>query len=405
MTRPLTKEETNEYWADRTNSVLTDGHFARFRNRWEGRLQGIGLDLYGKPLDEPTVHINRAMYPDAEVIEQEPPEDYQPPRLLRVGGDIGHRTAADLRSGPPPPQLVDEFLTAEGPTIVYAKGGTGKGMLACHFALRLVRDGHVVMVIDYEGHEREWGSRLRGLGATEEELSRVHYRAPYGSDWTAATGPLSAVALMVRADCERLGVTFIVVDSYSVATSNGDTMGGETAAREYFGALAVLGLPSLTIAHVRGDSGTFPERPFGSVFVHNLARETWAVERVNDDKAEHVDPDEIRLGPSVVNLELRNMKSNARPRQGPQFMTFEFFGDGSIEVSSNEPDRRRTFNYIKRALGGGRIRTVKEILAAIREETGKSDITDQAVRNQLTRNRDTFHEYEDEFPAKWGLVE
>ena len=179
---------------------------------------------------------------------------------------IGCRTAADLRYGLPPDQLADPFLTPEGPTVIYARGGTGKGMTACWLTQRLVAGSHVVMVLDFEGHEREWGSRLRGLGLTDDELSRVHYRAPFSSDWTAPTGSLAAVAQAIRDDAARLGVTVLIVDSYSVATSNGDTMGGEAAAREYFSALARIGLPSLTIAHVRGDSGKFPDRPFGSVF-------------------------------------------------------------------------------------------------------------------------------------------
>jgi hypothetical protein len=195
---------------------------------------------------------------------------------------IGDRTAADLRHGLPPAQLVDAFLTAEGPTVVYARGGTGKGMFACWLITRLVGDGHVVMVLDYEGHEREWGSRLRGLGLDADGLTRVPYRAPFGPDWTAPTGALSVVADAVRQDAERLGVSYVVVDSYTTATSNGDTMGGEQAAREYFSALSRIGLPSLTIAHVRGDSGRFPERPFGSVHVHNLARETWAAEQLGE---------------------------------------------------------------------------------------------------------------------------
>ena len=196
---------------------------------------------------------------------------------------IGYRTAADLRYGTPPDQLADPFATPEGPTILYARGGTGKGLMACWLSLRLVRSGHAVMVIDFEGHEREWGSRLRGLGLDDDELRKVHYRAPFAADWTAPTGALSLVADLIREDAERVGATYIVVDSYSVATSNGDTMGGEAAAREYFSALSKIGLPSLTIAHVRGDASKFPERPFGSVFVHNLARETWAAERLGDD--------------------------------------------------------------------------------------------------------------------------
>jgi hypothetical protein len=89
------------------------------------------------------------------------------------------------------------------------------------------------MVLDYEGHEREWGSRLRGLGLTDEELAHVHYRAPFGSDWTAVRGELDKVADLVREDAQRVNATYLVVDSYTFATSTGDTMGGAAAAQEY----------------------------------------------------------------------------------------------------------------------------------------------------------------------------
>ena len=299
------------------------------------------------------------------------------PELARC--TIGERTAADLRHGDAPPQLAGPFLTAEGPTVLYARGGTGKGLLACWMARQLVRAGYVVMVADFEGHEMEWGSRLRGLGLADDELGRIHYRAPFGTDWTAPTGALSAVAGAIRDDAARLGVTYLMVDSYSVATSNGDTMGGEAAAREYFSGLARIGLPSLTIAHVRGDSGKFPERPFGSVFVHNLARETWAVERIGDDDAETIDPDEVRFGPYVVALELRNKKANARPKSPAQFVTFSFFADGSIEVTTDLPAGRSVADLAADALADGPL-TLPKIAAAIKEDTGESVTADTLGR-------------------------
>jgi hypothetical protein len=272
--------------------------------------------------------------------------------------------------------------------VLYARGGTGKGLLACWFARDLVRAGHVVMVVDFEGHEMEWGSRLRGLGLTDDELGRIHYRVPFGSDWTAPTGSLAAVADAIRDDADRLGVTYLMVDSYSVATSNGDTMGGEAAAREYFSGLARIGLPSLTIAHVRGDSGKFPERPFGSVFVHNLARETWAVERIGDDDPDAIDPDEIRFGPYVVALELRNKKANARPKSAAQFVTFSFFADGTIEVMADGPAGASVADLAADALADGPL-TVPKIAAAIKEDTGQA-IAEDTLRKALVRHPRRF---------------
>ncbi len=318
-----------------------------------------------------------------------------------VPGSIGTRTALHLLHGTPPAQLVDPFLTAEGPTVLYARGGTGKGLFACWLAWQLVTAGHMVMVVDFEGHEREWGSRLRGLGLADDQLARIHYRAPFGSDWIAPTGALAAVAEAIRDDAARLGVTFLIVDSYSVATSNGDTMGGEAAAREYFSGLSRIGLPSLTIAHVRGDSGNFPDRPFGSVFVHNLARETWAVERIGDDEVETLDPDEIRFGPHLVALELRNKKANARPASTAQFVTFAFYGDGTIEAGTDRPTGRTVADLVADALSDGPL-TLSKMAAAIKEDTGRA-ISQDTLRTTLRRCPRRFAQSTSGRPRTWTV--
>lgn len=314
-------------------------------------------------------------------------------------GTVGTLTALDLPHGLPPAQLADPFLTSEGATVIYGKGGTGKGLLACWLIARLVEAGHVPMIVDYEGHPREWGSRLRGLGLDDDALGRVAYRAPYGQDWTAPTGALSKVADQLRAEADRLGATVIVVDSYSVATSNGDTMGGEQAAREFFTGLTLVGRPSLVIAHTRGDAGRFPDRPFGSVFVRNLARELWAVERIGAEP--ETDPDAIRHGPAVVALELHNTKANGRPMAPAQFVGFSFFADGSIEVDNMRPDGRAVANMVADVLADGPM-TVAAIGRAIQEDTGER-VTEDVLRVTLKRARDRFSEDRSARPRRWAL--
>ena len=325
----------------------------------------------------------------------EPPDEIE---LLGEAASIGTRTAADLRHGTPPPQLVDPFLTPEGPTVIYARGGTGKGVTAAWLTRQLVAAGHVVMVVDFEGHEREWGSRLRGLGMPDEGLARVHYRAPFGSDWTAPTGSLAAVAELIREDAARLEVTYLIVDSYSVATSNGDTMGGEAAAREYFSAHSRIGLPSLTIAHVKRDSGKFPDRPFGSVFVHNLCRESWAVERLGDEPGAD---DETPYGPHIVALELRNKKANARPASPAQYVTFAFYDDGSIEANTDKPTARPIADLAADALAECPL-TLPKLVAAIREDTGRT-IDEDTLRRTLTRHSQRFEQSTSGRPRTWAI--
>jgi hypothetical protein len=295
----------------------------------------------------------------------------------------------------PPDQLVGEFLTPEGITVLYGRGGVGKGVTGCWLTMQLVRAGHVVMILDYEGHEREYGSRLRGLGMTDAELASVHYRAPFGQDWTAPTGALSVVAKAVREDCDRLGVTYFVVDSYSVATSNGDTMGGEQAAREFFNACSTIGMPGLVLAHVKGDSGRFPERPFGSVFVHNLSRETWAEERIGDDEPQDAEP----FGPSTISLELHNHKANGRAKAPAQFLTFSFFADGSIEVSTDRVGRS-VADLATNVLAGHPMKA-KAIAAAIKEDTGQA-VSEDTLTRALRRHPQRFSR-DDQRPYTWSV--
>ena len=327
-------------------------------------------------------------------------QEYAAPsgELVVIANSIGSRTTADLHHGAPPPQLVGEMLTPEDASVLYGPGGTGKGISACWLILQLARSDHVVMVIDYEGHEREWGSRLRGLGATDDELARIHYRAPFGADWTAPTGSLAAIADAIRTDANRLGVTYIVVDSYSVATSNGDTLGGQEAAREYFSGLTRIGLPSLTLAHVRGGAEKWPDRPFGSVFVHNLSRETWAVEAIG----KQLDDDMPRIGPHVVELEFRNRKPSGRPLAPPQFLTFEFYLDGTIEVREGRLAGPTVADLATDVLSEPL--TLKQLVAAIREDTG-STYSEDTLLKTLKRHPDRFVVNKQTRPAKWSRVQ
>jgi hypothetical protein len=311
---------------------------------------------------------------------------------------VGTRTARDLLHGIAPDPLVTPFLSPEGPTVIYGKGGVGKGLFASYLVKRLIEAGHIVLLVNFEGHEREWGFRLRGLGLTDEQLDRIHYLAPFGQDWTAPTGSLADVADLLREEASRLGASYLIIDSYSVATSTGDTLGGMPAATEYFNALTRIGLPSTTLAHVAGATGRFPDRPFGSVFVHNLARETWAVERT-EDSFEEIDPD---TWPKVVSLELRNKKQNDRPEWPPQFMTFNFYGDGTIEVNRDRPTGRSVADLAADALAGGPL-TLDKIIRAIKEDTGQI-VGEGVLRSALLRHTQRFlHDASGKRPHPWSL--
>lgn len=313
-----------------------------------------------------------------------------------VAPTIGTMTGLDLDHSPPPPQLAEPFIAPRGVTVLYGKGGVGKGITAAYLIRRLVRDGHVVMILDYEGHPEEWGSRLRGLGLADDELRHVHYREPYGPEWTAQKGPLRDVAHLVRDDAATLGVTVLLVDSYTTATSTGDTMGGQAAAQEFFAGTAMVGLPVLVLAHVRGEAQRFPERPFGSVFVHNLARVTWAVESLDPDDHDPENP----FAPQLVRLELRNMKRNRGGKHPPVLLTFAFNADGSILVTDETAGRRRLGDVIAGILDGPM--TVPQIITAIHEDTDEKHPR-AAIRSALLRDPRRFVVDTAKRPHRWSL--
>ena len=167
-----------------------------------------------------------------------------------------------ISTEPPPPMLVGR-LDPEGHTILYGPGGVGKGALACWWIVELVRTGHRVLILDFEGHATEWARRIGSLDPT----------AAQGVWYVAPSKPLRAIATDVKAECDQYQITYVVVDSAVMACGD-DPMKPE-AARAYGEGLIRLGRPALTLAHVtKLDDGRYP---FGSVFWHNLARTTFSL--------------------------------------------------------------------------------------------------------------------------------
>jgi hypothetical protein len=260
-----------------------------------------------------------------------------------------------------------------------------------------------IMVVDYENNPNEWGRRARAMGYTAEHLAMAHYRAPFGNDWTAHRGSLAEVAHLIGEDCAQRGVKYLIVDSYTTATSTGDSMGGKDAAQEFYEGLRIIGLPSLTLAHVAGNGARFPDKPFGSIFVHNLARETWACESIANDDAS-VDPSTRDLQPQVMKLELRNKKKNEGAAPEHQFLTFEFHINDTIDVTFGEAARPRLADRVADILRrAGIALAAKDVIKGLKDEYGDS-ITDNHLRSMFSKHRERFTA-SDTFPQKWSLAE
>ena len=190
----------------------------------------------------------------------------------RVRSNIHH--LSELDRSPAPPLLLDR-LDPLGPTITYGPGGIGKGVLAASWAARLRQEGQKVLILDYEDHPEEWARRVYGL-AGDAAMDILH--VPALREWG---GAIWTHAESVREFVEAEGITYLIIDSAVMACAGTDPSSPD-APTMYSSGLQVIGVPSLTLAHVnRAHDARYP---FGSVFWHNLARITWSLMPKGDER-------------------------------------------------------------------------------------------------------------------------
>lgn len=228
--------------------------------------------------------------------------------------------------------LVEPLIPAEEVTVLFGDGGSGKSFLALALALAGVVGqpiagwavapiGHA-MYLDWESDSRTHGERLWGLTRPLETppdgaiLHRRLYR------------PLTEDLATIRADCDRCKADFVIVDSLGAACGP-EPEGADAAVRTL---MAIRGLPGtkLVIAHVsKASAEQTRSRPFGSVYVQNLARsviEVRAQETVEEGE-------ELRVS-------LYHRKSNVGRLSRPSALMFSWGIDESIAVSRADPDMK-----------------------------------------------------------------
>jgi protein-disulfide isomerase-like protein with CxxC motif len=114
------------------------------------------------------------------------------------------------------------------------------------------------------------------------------------------------------------------------------------------------------------------------------------------------DHDTAYAQPQVVALELRNMKMNNGAQPPPQFVTFSFQIDGTIDVTTGQPAGHKpkdlAFSVLYRAK---RPLTTKAIVAAIKAESGDS-ISEETMRKALQRDTSRVSKTDD-VPSLWTI--
>jgi hypothetical protein len=209
--------------------------------------------------------------------------------------------------------VLPPFLLGHHPTILFGDGGAMKSMTALAAAISMhafldtlgiepaqrVRCG----VFDWEFEAYEHNQRMRAMLGPGADLPDIPY--------LRMVGPLSDNIERAERFIADHNLTYGVFDSVGLACDGPPEEA--QAALGYYGALRVLNIGSLTIAHTNRTQDD--SRPFGSTFHHNSARMTWFVRK------------QAEVGVSTVDIGLWNKKSNTTVLQPPLGFRFHFDGD------------------------------------------------------------------------------
>lgn len=200
--------------------------------------------------------------------------------------------------------LVDRLLPLGQTTILYGRGGGGKGWLVSAMALAVAGQHDLpgirpvasvpTLYLDWEATEiearRRFGWLCRGLHIPEIP-ENLYYRN--------MTRPLVDEARAIRADLTRLGIGFIIIDSLVPACGEDPT--GADPARQVMDAMRTFTPATrLVVAHMTraGAQGSGESDIFGSIFFRNLGRSVWELRCTDASESEM----EIGLYHRKVNL-------------------------------------------------------------------------------------------------------
>ncbi len=290
----LTAEEGTIIWPD--SATIT---FSRVAEHSRGVTAEVSVTWQDKELDYGTLNLLATRSRDGLVK-----------KLDRAAPDVPwtdyldlacRRMVTRLREGEPVEELqarprtgetalIAPVLIEHESTVHYGNGGSGKSLdgLLCAIAartgcalpagLRVVHTVPAVMVLNWETNKSPQEARLhglcRGLGITP----------PTGIYHRHMSGPLIDEARRLRADVARLQVGLVIVDSLAPASGpDPETAGAVVPVMNVLGSLP--GVTRLVLAHVsHANEGARDPRPFGSVFVWNLARSCWYLQRSTEDR-------------------------------------------------------------------------------------------------------------------------
>lgn len=280
--------------------------------------------------------------------------------------------------------VIPDICVEDGFSILFGEGSAGKTWLLILMAICVSRglpflgrpvEQRNVLYIDCETGKRTWALRLRrlleGLGLDQSAASNIHFwhteGVPFEDQWEA-----------IKRCCEENQIEFLCLDH--IAAACGGDANEQSVATRFGRALGKIGLPMMALAHITGADMKNPEsvnKPFGSIYWHNLSRRTIFVLRQQEDESEIAD---LGLYPKKVNDGRRPAPFGARitfdDPAGPIAVTSESLSS-TPALSRVRGQEHAIYDVLQRAM------TVAEIA----EETG---ITERHVKRLLADHPKLF---------------
>jgi hypothetical protein len=272
-------------------------------------------------------------------------------RACRLAASAVREQAPSLllraRTSEGPRYLIDPILPLGETAVLFGDGGAGKGFAS--LALGLAATSGVVLPGRLEATHRVLGLYLDWESTVEEVEERLHLLTrglgctAGGLYYRRITRALADDVATLQAEVSRLRIGLVIVDS--LAPACGAEPEGADAAIRCMNALRMLGrVTKLVQAHVSkagADQRIGAARPFGGVFVQNLARSVWEIRRSEDSAA-----DDLTVG-------LYHRETNRGQLHPPLSLRFHF---GDDMVTLHAADLRDSSDLLARAASRSRSR-------------------------------------------------
>jgi hypothetical protein len=401
-------DELRFHWASREIEVV----LAHPRDSGDGLRAEVALAVRG--IDRHWGQLNLASGPSREQLVKKLRDTDGSQPWREILEHICRRGAEAFRAGEPVvclmPKLrvearrflVPKLLVRDETNLIFADGGQGKSLLASALAVAVAAgpnialpvigkatEVHPVLYLDWESCIEEHRDRLKRLmDALEiEEAPPILYRA--------MTRPLADETAAIRTEIKRHHVGFVIVDSLGPA-SGAEPEGADAAVRAMNAMRSFRDTTRLVVAHMSkaaADQRMGATRPFGSVYVQNLARSVWEIRSTQDDESD------------LLQMGLYHRKVNGSRLLGSIGLRFTFAADRitltPVDIA-REPDLVARDSLPKRiiaALAGGAM-----IVDELAEHVGATPASVGAKLRHLKAKQRVLRLPDDEKGrGRWGL--